>query len=476
MNNELERLAAACLFPSFAGPAAPEWVCRWVQQGLGGIVLFSSNVETPQQLAGLTAALKAEREEILIAVDEEGGDVTRLESATGSSYPGNYALGAVDDPELTAAVGAAIAGELSAVGINLDLAPVADVNTNPDNPVIGTRSFGADAELVARHTAAFVDGLQSGGVAACAKHFPGHGDTELDSHLALPTVDADRESLLGGALVPFRAAIEAGVQAVMTAHIVVPAVDRVPATISRELLEGLLRSELGFHGLVITDALDMAAISRGVGAEEGAIRALEAGADALCLGPTIGEARVAGVHHAIVEAARRGRLADDRLSEAARRVAGTAEWTAQAASPSPARREVGLEAARRALLVEGDVGLAEPPLLVELEGAPSIASDPPAGSLADLLGAERLPLSRGDAAPDVAGRFVVAVVRDAHRHAWQREIVDALGGDIVVVETGLPHWRPARAAGYIATRGSGRVNLEAAAELLLARAPAAGSR
>jgi beta-N-acetylhexosaminidase len=462
----LERLAAACLFPSFAGPEAPDWVRRSAQHGLGGIVLFSSNVESREQLSGLTGALKAERGDILLAIDEEGGDVTRLESSTGSSYPGNYALGAVDDPELTAEVGASIAADLREVGINLDFAPVADVNTNPDNPVIGTRSFGADPELVARHTAAFVKGLQEAGIAACAKHYPGHGDTELDSHLALPTVDDDRESLLAGALIPFRAAIEADVQSVMTAHIVAPAVDDVPATISRELLDGLLRRELGFDGLVITDALDMAAISSGIGVNEGAVRALEAGADAICLGPTVGEAAGAAVHDEIVEATRDGRLSEERLGEAARRVRAVAESTASATPVTGPRREVGLEAARRALIVHGDLLIDEPALVVELESSHSIASDPPAASLADSLGAERLRLSPGEGAEEVTGRRAVVVVRDAHRHSWQRDLVDSLGGDVLVVETGLAHWRPPHAAGYIATRGSGRINLEAAAERL----------
>ena len=154
--------------------------------------------------------------------------------------------------------------------MNLDFAPVADVNTNPLNPVIGIRSFGSDAELVARQVAAFVRGLQSSGVAACAKHFPGHGDTAVDSHLALPVVDGLEQD----ALVPFRAAIEADVQSIMTAHIVVRSIGETPATMSREVLHDLLRVELGFSGAVVTDALEMKAISAGVGVEEGAVRAI----------------------------------------------------------------------------------------------------------------------------------------------------------------------------------------------------------
>ena len=177
MSAELERLASSCILPGFEGPVVPDWVRRRLAEGLGGVVLYAWNVESRDQLRALTDDLRSERADLLIAIDEEGGDVTRLEAATGSSYPGNGALGVVDDVELTERVAAAIGAELAEVGVNLDFAPVADVNTNPQNPVIGIRSFGSDGDLVARHVAAFVRGLQSSGVAACAKHFPGHGDT-----------------------------------------------------------------------------------------------------------------------------------------------------------------------------------------------------------------------------------------------------------------------------------------------------------
>jgi beta-N-acetylhexosaminidase len=228
--DDLHRLALGCLLPGFDGTVPPDWVRRRLVDGLGGVVLYGRNVRTPEQVASLTAQLRADRADLVVATDEEGGDVTRLAASTGSSYPGNLALGHVDDVGLTRAVAEAMADDLRAAGINLDLAPVADVNSNPDNPVIGVRSFGAEPDLVARHVAAFVDGLQSRGVAACAKHFPGHGDTSVDSHESLPTI-TDAASAVA-ALVPFRAAIAAHVQAIMTAHILVPA-DDVPATLSR---------------------------------------------------------------------------------------------------------------------------------------------------------------------------------------------------------------------------------------------------
>jgi beta-N-acetylhexosaminidase len=435
----LEPAAAACLFPPLGA----------LVDGVGGVVLFSRDIGGPEQLAELTASLRAERPDLLIAVDEEGGDVTRLEAEEGSSFPGNLALGAVDDVALTRRVGAAIGGELAAAGVNFDLAPVADVIVDPANPIVGVRSFGSDPALVSRHAAEFVEGVQSVGVAACAKHFPGHGESVADSHLELPSVETDRETLFARALPPFAAAVEAGVRAVMTAHIRFTALDVEAATLSAKTI-GLLRSELGFRGLVITDALEMRAISGTVGLEEGAVRALTAGADALCLGADVAPEQVEAVRDAIA----RG-VPEERLREAAARVAELAAW---ASSPRPHRdREAGAEAARRALRVEGDVKLTGEPLFLELRPEATIA----AGEAQHGLGG--IQVREGEQLPplDDLGRVVV-VVRDAHRHPWQRELVPDRA---VVVETGVPEWRLPAARGWIATYGAGRVNLEAAAEV-----------
>ena len=439
----LEPAAAACLFPPL----------RAFVEGAGGVVLFARDIQSPEQLAALTASLRAERPDLLIAVDEEGGDVTRLEAEEGSSFPGNLALGAVDDVELTRRVGAAIGGELAAVGVNFDLAPVADVIVDPANPIVGVRSFGSDPALVSRHVAAFAEGVQGVGVAACAKHFPGHGESLADSHLEQPVVETDRETLFTRALPPFAAAVEAGVRAVMTAHVRFAALDDEPATLSAKVI-GLLRSELGFDGVVMTDALEMRAISGTVGLEEGAVRALVAGADALCLGADVAPGQVEAVQAAIAR-----RVPEERLREAAARVAELAD---RASSPRPHRdREAGAEAARRALLVEGDVTLAGEPLFVELRPEATIAAGEARHGLGGIL------VREGEQLPplDDLGRVVI-VVRDAHRHAWQRELVPA---GAIVVETGVPEWRPPAARGWIATYGAGRANLDAVAELLRRR-------
>jgi beta-N-acetylhexosaminidase len=468
----LERVASTCILPGFEGPRLPDWVRRRFADGLGGVVLYGWNVESPEQLRELTAAIRAERPDALIGIDEEGGDVTRLEVATGSSYPGNAALGVVDDVDLTERVASSIGAELAAVGVNLDLAPVADVNTNPQNPVIGIRSFGSESSLVCRHVAAFVRGLQRAGVAACAKHFPGHGDTSVDSHLALPAVERPEEA----ALAPFRAAIEAGAMSIMTAHIVVRSLGEEPATMSHRLLHDLLRQELGFDGLVVTDALEMKAISDNVGVEEGAVRAIDAGADALCLGHDLLDTEVEGVRDALVAAVQSGRISEARLREAAGRVERVSQWAAGVGGTVPVDRDSGRDAARRALDIDGDARLTGPVLVVELVPEVGMA----AGRLSQLPG-EWFQAAVPDAevrcfelvAPpdDLAldGRQLVVIARDAHRHDWERAAIEGLTArapDAIVLEIGLPEWTPPAVGAYVRTYGAARANVEAAAEAL----------
>ena len=247
------------LLPGFAGTILPRWLKVRLRAGLGGVCLFAPNIRSAEQLRSLTDAIYAENPRAIIAVDEEGGDVTRLFAATGSPSPGNAVLGRIDRPEVTRNEAAQIGWQLRRVGCNVNLAPSVDINSCADNPVIGSRSFGDSAAVVARHGAAWVSGLQSTGVAATAKHFPGHGDTAQDSHVSRPEVDRSLAQLWERELVPFVAAIEAGTRVVMTSHIVLPQIDADnPATMSRAIVGDLLRRELGFAGLVVSDALDMA--------------------------------------------------------------------------------------------------------------------------------------------------------------------------------------------------------------------------
>ncbi|GAA2210151.1 glycoside hydrolase family 3 N-terminal domain-containing protein [Nonomuraea monospora] len=489
MSGDLLRLADAVLFPGFPGHTPPDWLRRRLGDGLAGVALFSRNIADPGQVAELTAALRAENPAVLVGTDEESGEVTRLEVATGSSRPGAYALGVVDDVVLTESLARDLGSELARAGITIDFAPSADVNSNPDNPVIGLRAFGSDPSLVARHTRAFVRGLQSAGVAACAKHFPGHGDTAVDSHHGVPVV---AESGIEDALHPFREAIEEGVKIIMTGHLLVPSYDAErPATLSPKVLTGLLREELGFDGLIITDGIEMAAVSGAYGIGGASARAIAAGADAICVGgERADEATAAGIRDAIASAVTTGLLPEERLADAARRVRELAAWAASSGSQAPSGGRIGLDAARRAIRVTRRstapvLPIAGQPYVVELVPVMNLAIDKntPWGvgePLARLLpGTQVTRLASGEATgPELErliglaeGRPLVVVVRDVHRYAWQSEALRHLLSarpDAVVVEMGLPV-RSDLGAVHVATHGSAVVCGQAAAEVLTGR-------
>ncbi|AJF67208.1 glycoside hydrolase family 3 protein [Streptomyces vietnamensis] len=496
-SDTLTRDALTVLQPGFEGTTAPDWLLRRIGEGLSSVGLFGRNIAGPEQLAALTAQLRAERDDVLVAIDEEGGDVTRLEVNQGSSFPGNYALGHVDDVELTRAVARELGRRLVQCGVDLNWAPSADVNSNAENPVIGVRSFGPDPDLVARHTVAYVDGLQGVGVAACTKHFPGHGDTNVDSHDALPRIDVDLATLHARELVPFRAAVAAGTKAVMSAHILLSALDpHRPATLSPQILTGLLRQELGFEGLIVTDGMEMQAVAATYGIERGSVLAIAAGADAICVGGGLcDEDTVLRLRDALVHAVRTGELPEERLADAAARVRALAAWTqahrARGAGSVPGAAvqegtapgaDIGLVAARRALKVTRGERPHTP-----MTSAPYVASFTPVVNFAVGdetpwgIAAELERLLPGtetgsydepsvDAVLAAAGeRRIVAVVRDAHRHPWMTEALDGLLAarpDTVVVEMGLDEAEP-RGALHIATHGAARVCGRAAAEAVV---------
>jgi beta-N-acetylhexosaminidase len=341
------------------------------------------------------------------------------------------------------------------------------------------RSFGADPARVAAHTAAFVTGLQANRVAACAKHFPGHGRAATDSHVTVPSVGATLAELLATDLVPFRAAIQAGVRSVMTAHVVFPAIDETPATLSRRLVTDVLRRELGFDGVIITDALGMAAIGDSAKTAAGAIQAMAAGADLICL-PSDATAQQRA-RDTLTAAVFGGVLSSDRVAEAAARVRALADWAHPdpVAAPDPA---LGTAIARRAMLAEGPVTpLRTPPYVLDAGGRTSAQLEDSAASLLALL-RDRLPGTEGIrlAGPDdlagleeriaaAGGRPLVVVVRDAHRHDWQRELLDrslAARPDARVVATGTTHDRALAGPWYLGTRGGSRASLLAAADVL----------
>jgi beta-N-acetylhexosaminidase len=462
MSGDSERLVRGVLMPGFSGTELPQWVERRLRAGLASVCLYGRNIVSSAQVRDLTSAIRACNPSAVIALDEEGGDVTRLHYDVGSPSPGNAWLGRLDDVSATERVAAGIASELRDAGCNLNLAPCADVNVDADNPVIGVRSFGADVELVARHTAAWVRGHQSAGAAACVKHFPGHGDTSVDSHLSLPVVDLDSDELASRDLVPFARAVAAGAWSVMTSHILLPRLDPdEPATMSSRVLEGLLRQDLGFDGVVVSDALDMVGASGSTGIPEAAVRALIAGCDLLCIGPDNTDEQVADIERAVAAAVDLGRLSRSRLASAASRVAVLADRVA----PPPPGRDTASEAPGQAFTLDQvagqfDVsatarrilheGTAHRWTVVCLETTRNIAAGVvpwgPRAAIAagdadwpgevvsiDEHSARAAFLDRGDSG-------VVLVGQANHRHGWVRDLADRerAGGPTVVVDMGWP--------------------------------------
>jgi beta-N-acetylhexosaminidase len=287
---------------------------------VGGVILMGRNVESPEQVARLANDFQAAAGPVPVffSTDQEGGHVARMK-APFTVMPGNMPLGATRDDQLAYAAAHAVGEELTAIGINLNFAPSADVNNNPDNPIIGVRSYGEDADLVAGMAAAQVKGYQDAGTIACAKHFPGHGDTAVDSHLGLATIPYGMDRLEQVELVPFKAAIAAGVSFIMTAHIIFEALDpKRPATLSPAVVDGLLRRDLGYQGVVITDCMEMKGIRDHYGLGEAAVMAIEAGVDILaaCHTPERQEA----VRNALLDAVRSGRLSEARVDRSVERI------------------------------------------------------------------------------------------------------------------------------------------------------------
>ena len=487
MNAELNRLAHGVLFPALGRPHVPNWVGPRIEAGLGGFVIFGRDIVDGDQFRRLAADLHELRDHVLLSIDEEGGDVNRLENLGGFSMPGNRALGELDDPELTRQAAFQIGLSLIEAGIDWDLAPAVDTAVNPLSPN-GIRCFGSDRELVSRHTAAWVEGLQAAGVSACAKHYPGHGLSGTDAHLATPLVDVSRAELLDSYLDPFRAAIDAGVDSIMVSHDLVPQLDDVPATISRTLLTDILRGELGYDGVVITDALEMYGIADVAPLPEAAVRAIEAGADALCLGSWAFLEDVDMAATALVEAVESGRLPLERLQSANERLAQLG--TRPKADIALRDNSLGERLAEQVAVSHGDVRLqSEHVLIIRLEPTHSPAAGSAgwgvelllreAGKVVESIGLSGQTYNGPGMARAGAGEFrseygadsqVVLMVRGAHRFDWQEKLITELQAqhpDMIVVDMGVPGTDYSGFAGWIQTFGSARVCSEVATRRLL---------
>ncbi|WP_416968846.1 glycoside hydrolase family 3 N-terminal domain-containing protein [Streptomyces sp. 4F14] len=474
----LDEAAHRCLVAGFAGTdTVPDDLKKLIERGLGGVILFTRNIRDAEQVRALTSALRALRGDLLIGIDNEGGGIGHLVTAGAPEVPGNFALGVVDDPALTADCADALAAHLASLGISASYAPVADLQHRGENPIVRTRAFGSDPELVSRHLRAWISATEARGVASCAKHFPGHGGTVTDSHYELAVDPRAYEEL---DLAPFRAAVEAGVPMLMSAHVVFPALDAaLPATLSPYILGELLRGELGFEGVLVSDALEMKAIADRYGEAAGARLALAAGADQVIVAvPEL--ATTLACRDAVLGALAEGALSEERVFEAALRVQGLVSRYGVPVVPGEiATWDAGLVAARRAvgkteLGVKGAyvVDLFPRPHPALNWGGESFVSavrdvDPSADGVAVAGEPEDGDAVVAAVVKAAEGRVLVVAACDAELHPWQEWVRGALLAarpDAVSVATGLPGVGD---EGAVLSYGRGRVNLRALAEVVV---------
>lgn len=429
----------------------------------GGVALFGYNAASPQQITSLTNAIQAElttagAPPAWLAIDQEGGVVLRLSAANGfTSFPVNMAVAATGEPAYAQAIGQAMAEELRAIGINMNLAPVLDVETNPENPVIFRRAYSADPHLTASMGAAMITGLQSGGVMATAKHFPGHGETAEDSHVTLPIINVDRARLDAVELVPFRAAIEAGVGAIMAGHLWYPALepDEIPASLSPLVLSGLLRGDLGFGGLIMTDALDMDAVDLRYRLNQAALLAIQAGADLITPGPHVGLDTQREAIEAVTAAVESGEIPLAAIEASVARVLrvkarfGVLDWAPQEPASAAGRLNLEAHAALLENVLNAAVTLAfDRGLNLPLEPTQAVALVYPATAprIAEACepyhpGLHRVGVSLGPTAEEIGwaadaaqrSEAVIVFTSDVQRNPAQQALVRALPPEKTVV-------------------------------------------
>ncbi len=487
------------LVPTVPGRTAADGGAGLVRRyHVGGVIYFGSNIGGAAQVAALSAGLQqAARSQpphlpLLIGTDQEGGIVSRLAGVT-TVFPGQMAAGATRDPALVRAQDQATGAAMRVLGVNLDYAPVADVNVDPANPVIGIRSFGAHPALVSAMTAAAVDGFHQAGEVTVAKHFPGHGDTDVDSHTGLPVIHHTLRQWWRIDAPPFQAAIRAGVDEIMIGHIKVPALDDsgLPASLSPAIVTGLLRGQLGYQGVVVTDSLQMAGVLQGHTPAQVAVQAVQAGCDQLLMPGDPGVA-----YHALLRAVRHGRISPARLDASVARIvslklarglasepAVSPSAAADAASTSQ-QRNLAQQLANRSITVvandrESAGGVRHEDRYLPLRSKRVYVAGPAAAGLTAALRPELAATGGRIVASPAQADVIVAATRDAVGDAAQRRLVRGLvasGRPVLVLATGLPYdlgLFPGMRAGVASYSGSG-VSLSAAAAVLTGRLPPVG--
>ena len=414
----LDRTILSTFSPGFGGSVVPEWIKPWLENGLGSVTLFASNTPNFEAAARLIEDLRSYNPDVLIAIDEEGGDVTRLFVREGSRYPTPALLGQCDDEDLTYRSYNSMGTILRELGIDITYAPVADVVAFENNPIVGVRSFGMSSDVVTRHVAAAVKGLQNAGVGACVKHFPGHGAVLEDSHHDLPYIKMALADYESQHVIPFKHAIESGVAAVMIGHLVAEALDaKLPASLSSKVIRDYLRGELNFNGLVVTDALDMGAIGGPSKIHESALKALTAGADLLCFsGMGDQSGFVASSFDWIKSAVDSGSLPAQSLGESEHRITS---WRSTNKTNGVATSAVDFKDLIHGFEVSGSVEL-EPGAvnLVEIGTKPTIAAGDVSWGMHRELRAVGIACDiHASDAETLANKRLVVAFRDAYRDA-----------------------------------------------------------
>lgn len=439
---DIDRLILSTFSPGFGGAVVPEWIKPWLENGLGSVTLFASNTPNFETASNLISEIRSYNPDVLIAIDEEGGDVTRLFVREGSRYPTPALLGQCDDEDLTFRSYSSMGAILKSLGVDITYAPVADVVAYENNPIVGVRSFGMSSDVVNRHVLRAVQGLQSSGVSACVKHFPGHGAVLEDSHHDLPRIKLSKNDYERVHIEPFKNAIASGVSAVMIGHLIAECLDpNLPASLSSKILRDYLRSELGFKGLIVTDALDMGAIGGPTKIHESALNALTAGADLLCFSGMGDQSQfVVNSFEWIQSAFNRGEISEDSFIESSQRIG---EVRVKNLKSIKVEQNIDYKELISGFEVLGDVELSSSAInLVEIGTKPTIAAgDVSWGIHRELRSVGITCEIHASDAENLASKKLVVAFRDAYRDGPLLATLNRLNQrfpDAIFIDMGWP--------------------------------------
>ena len=439
---DIDRLILSTFSPGFGGAVVPEWIKPWLENGLGSVTLFASNTPNFETASNLISEIRSYNPDVLIAIDEEGGDVTRLFVREGSRYPTPALLGQCDDEDLTFRSYSSMGAVLRSLGVDITYAPVADVVAYENNPIVGVRSFGMSSDVVNRHVLQAVKGLQSSGVSACVKHFPGHGAVLEDSHHDLPRIKLSKNEYERIHIEPFKNVISSGVSAVMIGHLIAECLDpNLPASLSSKILREYLRSELGFKGLIVTDALDMGAIGGPTKIHESALNALTAGADLLCFSGMGDQSQfVMNSFDWIQSAFNRGEISEDSFIDSSQRIG---EIRAKNLKGTKVEENIDYKELISGFEVLGDVELSSSAInLVEIGTKPTIAAgDVSWGIHRELRSVGITCEIHASDAENLASKKLVVAFRDAYRDGPLLATLNRLNQrfpDAIFIDMGWP--------------------------------------